>query len=100
VISAGGSLVYGQNVAAAAPTPTTGVYTVSFNQNVSQCPVVATVGGYQLGGNVGSAPNGGTVTVQPNGNNSATAAQQITFIVRALQTNSPAALPFHFAVLC
>ena len=38
-----------------------GVYTVSFDRNVSRCPAVATVGGYQLGGSTENGTNGGTV---------------------------------------
>jgi hypothetical protein len=99
VVSPAGTLVYGTGVAAVS-VGGAGVYTVSFNQNVSQCPAVATVGGYQLGGNTASASNGGTVTLQPGGNVNTTAAQQITFITRDLQTNVNTPLPFHFGVFC
>lgn len=99
VVSPGGGLVYGKGVAAVS-VGGAGVYTVTFNQNVSQCPAVATVGGYQLGGNTAAAPNGGTVTLQPGGNDNQTAAQQITFITRDLQTNANTPLPFHFGVFC
>jgi hypothetical protein len=81
------------------PVAGSGVYTVSFNQNVSQCPAVATIGGYQLGGVTADGTNGGTVSLQPAGNNNAVAAQQITFVTRQPGgANGP--LPFHFAVFC
>ncbi|HET6690997.1 MAG TPA: hypothetical protein VFG74_09045 [Miltoncostaeaceae bacterium] len=99
VVSPGGALVYGKGVAAVS-VGGAGVYTVTFNQNVSQCPAVASIGGYQLGGSTAAAPNGGTVTLQPGGNTNQTAAQQITFITRDLQTNANTPLPFHFGVFC
>ncbi|HEU4658214.1 MAG TPA: hypothetical protein VFR97_11845 [Capillimicrobium sp.] len=98
VVSTGGSLIYGRGVTAVAVNGP-GVYTVSFNQNVSQCPAVATIGGFQLGGNTQSGSNGGTVSLQPGGNDNPVAAQQITFVTRDL-TGANAALPFHFAVFC
>jgi len=98
VVSPAGTLVYGKGVTAVSVAGS-GVYTVSFNQNVSQCPAVATVGGYQLGGSTASGSDGGTVSLQPGGNNNAVAATQITFVTRALNgVNTP--LPFHFAVFC
>jgi hypothetical protein len=98
VISPAGTLVYGTGVTAVSVAGA-GVYTVSFNQNVSQCPAVATVGGYQLGGVTANGSDGGAVSLQPGGNNSATASQQITFVTRNLAgVNTP--LPFHFAVFC
>jgi hypothetical protein len=98
VVSPAGTLVYGTGVAAVS-VGGVGVYTVTFNQNVSQCPAVATIGGYQIGGNTASASNGGTVSLQPGGNVNQTAAQQITFITRDLNAaNAP--LPFHFGVFC
>lgn len=98
VVSAAGTLVYGKGVAAVSGNGQ-GVYTVSFNQNVSQCPAVATVGGYQLGGQTENGTNGGTVSLQPGGNNSITSSVQITFVTRGLNgANTP--LPFHFAVFC
>jgi hypothetical protein len=98
VVSPGGTLVYGKGVAAVS-VGGSGVYVVSLNSNVSQCPVVATIGGYQLGGNTASATNGGTITVQPGGNGSSVASQQVTFITRDL-SGVNVALPFHFAVMC
>ncbi|MBX5441219.1 MAG: hypothetical protein IRZ32_06785 [Solirubrobacteraceae bacterium] len=98
VVSPTGQLVYGKGVAAVSVAGS-GVYTVTFNQNVSECPAVATVGGYQLGGVTASGSDGGTVSLQPGGNNNAVAATQITFITRGLNgVNTP--LPFHFAVFC
>ena len=98
VISPQGTLVYGQGVSAVSVAGP-GVYTVTFNQNVSQCPAVATIGGYQLGGVTASGSEGGTVSLQPGGNNNAVAATQITFITRVPGgANGP--LPFHFAVFC
>lgn len=98
VVSPAGTLVYGTGVAGVSVAGS-GVYTVTFNQNVSQCPAVATVGGYQLGGVTANGSDGGTVSLQPGGNNNATAAQQITFVTRGLNgVNTP--LPFHFGVFC
>jgi hypothetical protein len=98
VVSTAGTLVYGKGVTAVSVAGS-GVYTVSFSQNVSQCPAVATIGGFQLGGNTQSGTNGGTVSLQPDGNNTPTATQQITFVTRNLGgVNTP--LPFHFAVFC
>jgi hypothetical protein len=98
VVSPAGTLVYGTGVTAVS-VGGSGVYTVTFSENVSQCPVVATIGGYQLGGNTASATDGGTVSLQPGGNNTATAAQQVTFVTRSLAgVNVP--LPFHFGVFC
>jgi hypothetical protein len=98
VVSSFGTLIYGRGVTAVSVAGT-GVYTVSFNQNVSQCPAVATIGGYQLGGATENGTNGGAVSLQPNGNANPTASSQITFVTRGLNgVNTP--LPFHFAVFC
>ncbi len=98
MVSPAGSLVYGTGVAAVSVAGA-GVYTVTFNQNVSQCPAVATVGGYQLGGVTANGSNGGTVSLQPGGDNNPVAATQITFVTRRRAApNTP--LPFHFAVFC
>lgn len=100
VVSESGSLVYGKGVAAVS-VGGPGVYTVTFNQNVSECPAVATIGGFQLGGNTQSGTNAGIVTLQPGGNNNAVAATQITFVTRSGATNfANAPMPFHFAVFC
>ncbi|MEZ5122552.1 MAG: hypothetical protein R2736_13395 [Solirubrobacterales bacterium] len=40
------------------------------------------------------------MTLQPGGNDNQTAAQQITFITRDLQTSANTPLPFHFGVFC
>lgn len=98
VVSPEGTLVYGSGVAAVSPNGA-GVYTITFNQNVATCPVVATIGGYQIGGVTASGSFGGTVSVQPAGNNSATAATQILFITRNL-SGATTPEPFHFAVMC
>jgi hypothetical protein len=98
VISPQGTLVYGSGVAAVSVAGS-GVYTVTFNQNVSQCPAVATIGGYQLGGVTASGTNGGEVSLQPGGNNNPVAATQITFVTRTAGIGN-APLPFHFAVFC
>ncbi len=98
VVGPTGTLEYGSGVAAVS-VGGAGVYTVTFTKNVSQCPAVATIGGYQIGGSTASGSNGGTVSLQPGGNNNPTAAQQITFITRDLNgVNAP--LPFHFGVFC
>jgi hypothetical protein len=98
VVNTGGALVYGNGVQSIAVSGV-GVYTVSFNANVTKCPAVATVGGYQIGGATQNGSNGGTVSLQPNGDANATASHQITFVTRNLDgANTP--LPFHFAVFC
>jgi uncharacterized protein YjbI with pentapeptide repeats len=91
-VSSGGSLVVAKNVTGVALAGA-GVYTATFGQDVSKCSAVATVGGFKVGDNTQDAPDGGTVTLQPNG------ATQITFTTRA--TNGTITnLPFHFAVSC
>jgi hypothetical protein len=98
VISSGGTLIYGKGVTAVSVAGP-GVYVVSFNTNVNQCPAVASVGGYQVGGLTENGANGGMVSVQPNGNANSTASSQITFVTRNT-AGASSSQPFHFAVFC
>jgi hypothetical protein len=84
-VSAAGALTNGQGVTAVSPGAA-GVYTVTFNQDVSNCTVIGTVA-------TTGADDGGTVTGAPS------AAQQVTF--RTRDTAGVAAQrPFQFALFC
>ena len=79
-------LANGKGVTAVSPGEP-GVYTVTFEKDVSKCAVVATVA-------TSGADDGGTVTAAP----SATP-QQVTFRTRDT-AGATAQRPFHFAVFC
>jgi hypothetical protein len=83
-VSAAGVVVNGTGVTAVSPG-TGGAYTVTFAQDVSKCPVVATVA---------TASDAGIVTAAH-----AAAPQQVTFRVHDLPGGA-AEHPFHFAVFC
>jgi len=83
VVSAGGVLGSGKGVTAVS-SGTGSTYTVTINQDVSKCAVVATV----------ASTDGGLVSWAPGGT-----VQQIVFKTRNL-AGGPTDLPFSFAVYC
>jgi hypothetical protein len=85
-VSAAGALANGKGVTAVSPGDP-GVYTVTFDQDVSKCTVIGTVA-------TTGADDGGTVTGAPNGT-----AQQVTFRTRDT-AGAAAQRPFQFAVFC
>jgi hypothetical protein len=86
VVSASGTVTSGKGVAAVSPGET-GVYSVTFNQDVSKCAVIGTVA-------TSGPDDGGTVTAAPGGT-----PQQ--FVVRTRDTAGAAAQrPFQLAVFC
>lgn len=84
-VSAAGALTNGQGVTAVSPGAP-GVYTVTFNQDVSSCAAIGTVA-------TTGADDGGTVTGAPSG------AQQVTFRTRDT-AGAAAQRPFQFALFC
>ena len=85
-VSAIGVLANGKGVTAVSPGEP-GVYTVTFEKDVSKCAVVATVA-------TSGADDGGTVTAAPS-----STPQQVTFRTRDT-AGTTAQRPFHFAVFC
>jgi hypothetical protein len=88
VVSASGTVTNGKGITAVSPGDP-GVYSVTFNQDVSKCAVVGTVATSGAG-----ADDGGTVTAAPG----ATPQQ---FTLRTRDTAGAAApRPFQFALFC
>jgi len=85
-VTAAGALAGGEGVTAVSPADG-GVYTVTFDQDVSKCAVIATVA-------TTGADDGGTVTGAPSGS-----AQQVTFRTRDT-AGAAAQRPFQFALFC
>lgn len=97
VVNSDGTLDRGSGVTTISKTPSPGVYKVGFNQNVSQCAYLATLGraSTSLDGKAGATYSGGTVSVVSD-----TITSSEVIVTTGRLDGSSADKPFHLAVFC